>query len=119
MPELDERLNTPELLMKLLETTAEIRQAVAGLDRRVAELAVNANAQLAALQERQGRTDTIIGVHENRITALEREAEETCDDVEGLQRELSDLKLRLYVLIAVLSAGGGLAGSLIGKLFGL
>lgn len=119
-------MNTSELLMTLIERTSELREAVRGIDGRLAELSTNANAQLATLQERMGRVDTVLDVHESRLNRMDRDMDETCGDIDevrtsvgNVRQEVADLKLRLYVLIAVLSAGGGLAGGLIGKLLGL
>jgi len=112
-------INTSELLMKLVEGVARIEQSVTDITRRLDDVANSTNAQLAALAERQGQTDVTLGKHEGRIASLERRADKAAQEREAQEQRLDDLKLRLYVLIAMLSAGGGLAGGLLGKALGL
>lgn len=109
-------IDTQQVLMRLLQSTASIQESVRNLDKRVGELSSATTSGLTALRERQGELTTAVGIHGQKILNLEERARVCDQHHQELDNTLNDIKVKVYVVIGVVSLVGGAAGSQLARL---
>jgi transcriptional accessory protein Tex/SPT6 len=108
--------DTFKILLQLIEQGATTKATLDGIARDVRDLRDSTNTQLARLQERIGRAESLNERQEERIKNLEECGKKNGDDLKTQAREISHLKERIAYAAGAAAVLGAILGAALGEL---